>query len=625
MMARKILTGTIFGDDGLNSLMTKGMIMKRCMICLVFCVMSVWTFAEPVTVEGPITSVIVYRGQALVTRSAAIPPGGGDMELLIENLPDKILPESLYAQSDGSVSVLSVRYREKATSEDTRQQVLQLKEQIEQTKRKIYLSQRGHEFSEWQWVRYHEQWKLNIDVTNRDLNTGKLDVGAFEKLTGYLAQKADEIHKENVRLETEKQDLEKQLAQQEDDLKKLSEERQKVVRQALVYISGGKGAKGEILLSYLVRDANWSAQYNLRADADKKQTKVEYNAMVHQSSGEDWSNVALALSTAQPTIISAPPALIPMQVTLGAGYAGTQRAMVQSDMAQQAGEVNQAGQQPVYLSQEKQFTELIAARKQILSKGVQAQRELNTISISNQMMELEADRRMMDNFKQQAIVIAQNEGISVMYGLKGKLSLPSRTEQQIISIASFDCPAQFVFVASPVLTDYVYLQGDITNTSDTILLPGPASMFRNGEFVGRSDMKLATSGQTFTAGFGIDSQIQVVRDFTDKKTDTMLGSRYVEQNYRIALSNYKNVPVKLRLLDRIPYTENESLAVTIKEISHPLSTDAEYLRAEKPKGILRWDLQLEPNTTTDKATIVTYSYTMKHDKTQTVVPAGPNQ
>jgi hypothetical protein len=621
-MARKFLTGTIFGDDGLNSLMTKGMVMKRFVIVLLLCMAGMLVLAEPVTINGPISSVIVYRGQALVTRNINIPQGGGDMELLIENLPEKILPESLYAQSDGSVSIVSVRYREKAVSEDTRQQVLGLKEQIEQTKRKIYLAQRGHEFSEWQWVRYHEQWKLNIEVTNRDLNMGKLDVGAFEKLTGYLAQKADEIHKENVRLETEKQDLEKQLAQLEEDLKKLTQERQKVVRQALVYISGDKSAKGEILLSYLVGDANWSAQYNLRADAGKKQTKVEYNATVHQSSGEDWGNVALALSTAQPSIISAPPALTPMQVTLGVGSDRTRSVMpttVMRDVVQEKAET------PVYLSQEQKFNDLILARKSNLAKGIQAQVMLNSIAIDNQMIELEADRRMLENMKRQSDLIACNEGVSVMYKLKGHLSLPSRTEQQILSIASFECPAQFVFVASPVLTDYVYLQGDITNTSDTILLPGPASMFRNGEFVGRSDIKLVTSGQMFTAGFGIDSQIQVVRGFTDKKTDTLLGSRYHEQNYRFAISNYKDVPVRLRLLDRIPYTENESLAVNIKELSHPLSTDAEYLRAEKPKGILRWDLVIDPNTSADKAKIVTYSYTMKHDKTQVVVPTGANQ
>jgi hypothetical protein len=600
------------------------MFMKQSVLALILIVVSIPIIAEPVTVDGPISSVIVYRGQALVTRTLNIPQTGGDMELLIENLPEKILPESLYAQSDGSVSVLSVRYREKAISEDTRQQVLKLKEQIEQTKRKIYLAQRDRDNMQDRLDKFSSQWKLSVDLTNKDINVGKLDVNSFEQMTGYLEQKCVELHKEAVRLETEKQDSEKQLAQLEEDLKKLSEERQKVIRQALVYISGDKSAKGEILLSYLVRDANWSAQYNLRADADKKQTRVEYNAMVHQSSGEDWGNVALALSTAQPSIISAPPALTPMQVTLGVGYDRT--GGIISNTVQVNAQAAQAKmeEKPVYLSQEQRFNDLIVARKSNLAKGVQAQIALNSIAIDNQMIELEADRRMLENMKRQNGLIACNEGISVMYKLKGHLSLPSRTEQQILSIASFDCPAQFVFVASPVLTDYVYLQGDITNTSDTILLPGPASMFRNGEFVGRSDMKLVTSGQTFTAGFGIDSQIQVVREFTDKKSDTLLGSRYHEQNYRFAISNYKNVPIRLRLLDRIPYTENESLAINIKEMSRPLSTDTEYVRVEKPKGLLRWDLVIDPNTSADKATIVTYSYTMKHDKTQNIVPVNTN-
>jgi predicted transport protein len=598
--------------------------MKTKVTISMFCLLCFYALAEPVTVDGSITSVIVYRGQALITRTLDLPEGTGDRELLIENLPEKILPESLYAQSDGSVSILSVRYREKAVSEDTRQQVLALKEQIEATQRKIYLAQRDRENIDDRLIKFSGQWQLRVDTTVRDINIGKLDVQSLEQMTNYLEQKCVDLHKEAVRLETEKQDQEKQLTRLNEDLQKLSQERQKVIRQALVYISGGKGAKGEILLSYLVRDANWSAQYNLRAAADKKQAVVEYNATVHQSSGEDWSNVALALSTAQPSIISAPPALTPMQVTLGTGYGGVRGLMPQSDMVRVGGEKAAPGQ-PVYLSQEQKFNDLIQARRSNLAKGIQAQVALNSIAIDNQMIELEADRRMLDNMKRQNDLIARNEGVSVMYKLKGKLSLPSRTEQQILSIASFDCPAQFVFVASPVLTDYVYLQADITNTGDIILLPGPASMFRNGEFVGRSDMKLVTSGQTFTAGFGIDSQIQVVREFTDKKTDTLLGSRYHEQNYRFAISNYKNVPIKLRLLDRIPYTENESLAVNIKDLSHPLSTDAEYLRAEKPKGLLRWDLVIDPNTVADKATIMTYSYTMKHDKTQVVVPVSVNQ
>jgi len=592
--------------------------MKLLSLSMLLCLCAGWTGAEPVPATGPVTSVVVYRGQALVTRSLEIPKTGGEFELLIENLPEKILPESLYAQSDGSISVLSVRYREKVVTKDKREQVVTLKELIEQTRRKLYLAQRDWDHMSTRSKLYDQQSKLSIDAANRDLNASVLDVEAFQQFVEFIDEKHLEIHKEFVRLETEKQDLEKQLAELEKELAELSQGQQKVNRQALVYITRGERANGQILLSYLVGDAHWQPQYNLRAAPDRKTTAVEYNALVHQSSGEDWTNAILALSTAEPTTVSAPPALVPMKVTLGAGAGGFIAARPETQTAQAPGMMGGMA----FTDQQQMFDSLTQSRRSNIAKGVKAERELNQIAISNQMIELEADRRLLQELKERAVAVRQTEGVSVMYALKGKLSLPSRTEQQILNIASYECPSQFVFVASPLLTDYVYLQGDISNTSDTILLPGPASMFRNGEFVGRSEMKLVTSGQPFVASFGIDSQIQVIREFADTKTDIQLGSRTSEQHYRFAVSNYKNTPVALRLLDRVPWTDNNSLSIELKETSHPLCEEPEYVRTEKSKGILRWDLQLEPNTSGTKATILTYVYTMKYDKSMSVVPGG---
>ena len=75
-------------------------------------------------------------------------------------------------------------------------------------------------------------------------------------------------------------------------------------------------ASNDVQLSYLVNGADWSPQYNLKADPDKKLVDVEYNAVVHQSSGEDWTNAQLALSTAVPALVATPPTLEPMQITL---------------------------------------------------------------------------------------------------------------------------------------------------------------------------------------------------------------------------------------------------------------------------------------------------------------------
>ena len=126
-------------------------------------------------------------------------------------------------------------------------------------------------------------------------------------------------------------------------------------------------------------------------------------------------------------------------------------------------------------------------------------------------------------------------------------------------------------------------------------------------------MKLVTIGQTFTAGFGVDSQIQVTREFKDKNIKTLLGNRVDENQYRIAVDNYYDRPVVLRLMDRLPWTEDGDLDIELTNASLPLSTNAEYVRTEKDKGILRWDLSLEPNTHGENATIVNYTFLMKYD------------
>ena len=49
----------------------------------------------------------------------------------------------------------------------------------------------------------------------------------------------------------------------------------------------------------------------MRAAADRSAVSVEYDALVVQSTGEDWNKVRLSLSTAEPTRASGPPPVEP--------------------------------------------------------------------------------------------------------------------------------------------------------------------------------------------------------------------------------------------------------------------------------------------------------------------------
>ena len=49
-----------------------------------------------------------------------------------------------------------------------------------------------------------------------------------------------------------------------------------------------------------------------------------------------------------------------------------------------------------------------------------------------------------------------------------------------------------------------------------------------------------------------ESRIQVTRELEDKEKDSWLGNWVENYKYRIAMNNYSDQKVKLRLMDRMP-------------------------------------------------------------------------
>ncbi|MBN2315305.1 MAG: mucoidy inhibitor MuiA family protein [Sedimentisphaerales bacterium] len=558
------------------------------------------SFADTTT-TGTISKVTVYRGQALVTRTIGIHLPAGTSELIVQNLPAMIVSESIYAQTSDSAKVLSVRYREKAVREDTREEVKQLDTQIEAVQNKLKYAKEQLDLNAQQWKMYENLKDFTVTAERTDLNKGVLVYEPVQNLTELIEQKGTEYLERKLELEDEMSESQKELDLLERKRNELVAGQSRTEREAILFINSADSKKGTIELSYLVNGANWQQQYNLRANPQKSNVLIEYNAIVNQTSGEDWDNVALWLSTAEPTMVAAAPILEPMLVGL------SNRAQIQ-----------QALQPPMLQSD--QIRQFQKSRKDYIKQGIAANTELNELAIQNQTLFFNVSQREAQEFQEKFAEISRTEGVSVTYELPGQLTLPSRSDQQLVSIASITTKADFTLVATPLLTDYVYLQADLLNGSDTLLLPGPASIFRNGEFVGKSQLPQVTIGETFTAGFGIDSQVRVVRELENKKTHIQGGNQIDTYDYRIALSNYKNTPVELQLLDRLPYTENSSIKIELGQTEPSLCQDSEYLRTARKKGILRWDLNLAPNSGETNVTIVKYSFTMEYDRNMQIQP-----
>jgi hypothetical protein len=82
----------------------------------------------------------------------------------------------------------------------------------------------------------------------------------------------------------------------------------------------------------------------------------------------------------------------------------------------------------------------------------------------------------------------------------------------------------------------------------------------------------------------------------------------------LVIENYSNHKAMVRLQDRLPYAGmTQDVRVTLVD-TPDLSSDPLYLQLDRPKGILRWDIEVPANASGQKARIVEYGYKAEFDR-----------
>ena len=633
--------------------------------------------------SGKIDAVTVYRGQALVTRTIDPPALGGDgtAELVITDLPANVVPGSLYAESDSaSVEVRSVRYRTRPVQEDVREEVRTIEEKIEEVQRQIQRTQNLQQVLQQKRAYLDNLEKFSADTTDRDLKQGVLDAEQLVNLTEFLFEQREQLALREV-------ELREQLAEQQEELQLLQRQRSNVagsssrtVREAVVFLGkaagegDGGGEGGGVAVRYLVNGASWSPSYNLRApegagaaegeegdEGGERNVTLEYYASVQQTSGEDWTNVNMTLSTATPSLIASPPGLEPLVVTLDSIAAPNASPTAVANMKLQ---VEAKGYVQLRRELEAQQQETTRARQSAAntfragagagptgeeaaqmsysrdafapgdldaSLGRDFDNQMNRWSKEIQVLDLVAGRESLRGVsgggggglpEPPSMRSDASEGVSVTYDLPGRTSLPSRSDRQLVQIAQLELPAEFYNRATPVLGPYVYHVAEATNTSDMVLLAGPTQAFEGGEFVGRGSIPMVASGEKFTAGFGIDASLRADRELVDRTERTQGGNVVTKFTYRVTLENFGDAPADVRVLDRLPHPQRnvagEELKVELVSTDPELSDDKEYQRFARELGILRWNVDVPANTTGGEAETITFTFDIEHDRQMTL-------
>ena len=571
-------------------------------------------FAADVEARGKVQSVILYRGQALVTRAVPV-EAAGQVQLVVTDLPERLQPESLYATAEKGAQVRAVRYRTRPMGQAPREEVQKLDDQIAAVEKDLRKNEADQQRLAEEKDYLTKLQNFVAPTAQVELTKGVLNDKTLTGLTQFIFAQTASLSDERLALIEKKKELDKQLTLLTQQRDQLTAGNTKTAREAVVFLDKEAAGATDVLLSYIVNGATWSPAYNLRATTDMKGVRVEYNAIISQMSGEDWDNATLSLATASPNLVSDAPLLAPMLI-------GLTRQPAPGTSQPQAG-----GKDQVVLTAAREQSRHVIVNDN--RERAQLDWERNVASNAFQTFELAAPQESVREIQQS--LRAGVSGLSATYKLAAPVSLASRPDQQFVRIADLALSATFSHVAIPLLTDNVYRQAEVTNNSEISLLEGTTAAYMNGDFVGKGTIPVVASGQRFTAGFGADPQIRVQREFVSKTEVIQGGNKETTYMYRLVLENYKEKLVILRAFDRIPYTQPE-IRMTLGEMKlgetkPKLSEDLEYQRTLQPKGILRWDVEVPAKVSGANALALEYSYKLEYDRNMSIAPvtAGEEQ
>jgi uncharacterized protein (TIGR02231 family) len=561
------------------------------------------------SVPGRVTEVTLYDGQALVTRAIPVEGAQGGVEIVVGDLPEQILPDSLFAEGIEQIEVRAVRFRSRAVGQAPREEVRVLDEAIEDLNAKIESNQRRVELLN-KRSEYLDSLEGFVAPTAKlELSKGVLDSDALQQVTLFSFEQRESVATDLESAENEAKQLQKQLLLAQRKRSELTDGASQTVREAVLFLEKHVEGPQPIRLNYLVSNCGWSPSYTFRATADNQQVQVEFNALIHQMTGEDWAGVTLTLSTASPALSSSGPGLAPFPVTL----------------TEEVGDGKISGRElaaQLQAVRDRQYEANVRNRSAAnISEIIGSSWAVNAAANDFQTLELISGKDIVNTLEAEEIGVT--EGHSLSYQLGGTVSLASRSDQQMVRVLRTEYEGLFYNVATPVLTGYVYREAELINTGGEDLLKGPINVYLDGRFVGRGEIPTVARGQKFVVGFGADPQLRSRRELVSKTESTQGGNRELKFQYRLVVENYKDQVVPVRVFDRLPYCDRPGdVRVTLADLEDALDDDMLYQRRERPKGILRWTIDVPAHAILEQARIILYGFTVEHDRSFQLATVG---
>jgi uncharacterized protein (TIGR02231 family) len=509
------------------------------------------TLAAEIDTTSSIDAVTVYPDGATVTRLINIDLPAGDTTLIAKDFPPGLDPASLRVEGEGAAGVTigaidarPPRAERPVIAPEIEKRVEALRDERQVLDDKIAAETARKAFA--QRFANNVPFGLGEKGEARPLTEWR---AAFGAVAEEIAT-ADNAMRE-ARLK--QREIDRELARLDAQLK-TNPPRKMEVRVDLAANGAGRSA---FRVSYTVRGARWSPLYDARLDAGAKERKPALElirrAEIVQQTGEDWSDVALSVSTVRTAKGGSAPELRPLIVrfpqpappplAMPGGRMDPQNAPAPASEAAKPDESRAYAQTPVP-AQEREAA-------------------------------------------------VESSGDQVVYRVPGRISVAANEGAKSFRVASAKIAPDLLARATPALDETAFIEASFKQDDDAPLLPGRIALYRDGIYVGRGQMALTPKDEIVRLGFGADDKVKISRA-TLKQIEGSAGfvsaAKTDRREYKTTVRNHHEWLIKVVVEDQIPVSEAEDIKVEMLPVTPPPSERD----ARERRGVMAWNLDLAP-------------------------------
>jgi len=576
-----------------------------------------------------IKKVTVFLESAQIDREGSTALGAGKFKVKIKNLSPYLDAQSVQVKANGPVTVLGVNhvidYLDEIKPSD---EIKTLQTQLE----KLQNQQREKQNQQTVLSEQKEFLKQNRSVIGQN----GIKVEDLRLADNYFGQRLSDIYAKELEVGLAMQKLDLEINKIIDQLNYINGQVRTPSSSLVITVLAKEVATVKFELSYLVRNAGWFPNYDVRVENLDKPMELIYKASVYQSTGEDWKNIKLIFSTADPSRSGQLPDLQPWRLDYYSPKYNSNSYDGQRSFNRVNGRVTSS----------EDGSALPGVNVIIKGTSIGAATDMNgnySLSLSSGASTLQfsavgfvtqevviGSRSVIDvmmdlDVRQLSEVVTTTKGFrskSLSYSvgatekvtLRGAASIPIETnlienqtsvqfeikepytilsngERSAIDMVAYDIPAYYEYVSVPKLDPEAFLIARITGWEQYNLLEGEANLFFEGTFVGKSVLDVKFVSDTLSLSLGRDKNVVVtrtkVKDFSNKQ---FIGSNKIDsRTWALEVRNKKSNAINITLNDQIPMSVREEITVENVQLSGG-KLDAE-------TGEVVWKMELKPNET----------------------------